>query len=532
MDKETAADCCAAEDDEYPDSEVFCLMRVGRNSDWLRLFENTEITIGRGVDVTYQLLSPTCPLMISRLHCTFRQSEDGHWTVTDKKSLNGVWVNGTRLPSDEAHPVRLGDSIQLGVPVIGNKAEFDYVVVQKPLRDIKRFLAKKLVERVTSKSAHISKKPKRKLTMEEVEPSTSKPKLYRCSSADKSLAVPCPLSPLKGQQRLSHIKPEGTRPGRDDRQAERPSDGSSATRDFDNLQMYSQNILLLREQVDNTQRQVASLEGEPRQADPLREEQVRELRGQLDTLRAKMHRMETLEKSFSETKRLLEEQKTQQQEELLKKQLEEALQEQKKVIGELALSRQGFEEILLAKNKELEVTKEEKEKARAQKEEVVTQVTEVLENELQCIICSELFIEAVILNCAHSFCCYCINQWRKKKDECPICRQAIQSQTRCLALDNCIDRMVENLSLDMKARRQTLISERKAAESAEVMVIPDDDSSSNSNSNSDSNSDSSMVSIDSSLSSVLSVDTDSSIHLESSSPYSGYSDDSSDEDED
>lgn len=70
---------------------------------------------------------------------------------------------------------------------------------------------------------------------------------------------------------------------------------------------------------------------------------------------------------------------------------------------------------------------------------------------------------------------------------------------------------------------------RSAAESAEVMVIPDDDSSSNSNSNSDS--DSSMVSIDSSLSSVLSVDTDSSIHLESSSPYSGYSDDSSDEDE-
>lgn len=36
---------------------------------------------------------------------------------------------------------------------------------------------------------------------------------------------------------------------------------------------------------------------------------------------------------------------------------------------------------------------EEKEKARAQKEEVVSQVTEVLENELQCIICSELFIE-------------------------------------------------------------------------------------------------------------------------------------------
>ncbi len=36
---------------------------------------------------------------------------------------------------------------------------------------------------------------------------------------------------------------------------------------------------------------------------------------------------------------------------------------------------------------------EEKEKAKAQKEEVVTQMTEVLESELQCSICSELFIQ-------------------------------------------------------------------------------------------------------------------------------------------
>nr|XP_046230066.1 E3 ubiquitin-protein ligase rnf8 isoform X2 [Scatophagus argus] len=538
-------DASAAEEDECSDSEVLCLMRVGRNSDWLRLFGSTEVTIGRGVDVTYQLLSPTCPLMISRLHCTFKQREDGQWTVTDKKSLNGVWVNGNRIPAEEAHQLRLGDSIQLGVPVIGTKVEFDYILVQRTLKDIKPFLAKG--HRDVAKAAHVFKKPKRKLTVEEVEPSTSKPKLYRCSSADKSFAKPCPLSPVKRQQRLSHSQPAETGTS-SVQEVDQPSDGSSTLCDMDNLQMYSQNILMLKEQVDDTQRQVASLGGEPQRADPLREEQVRELQGQLEALRAKMHRMETLKKSFSETKRQLEAQKTKQQEDLMKKQLEEALQEQKKVIDELALSRQAFEEILLAKNKELEVTKEEKEKARAQKEEVVTQVTEVLENELQCIICSELFIEAVILNCAHSFCCHCIKQWRKKKDECPICRQAIQSQTRCLALDNCINSMVENLSLDMKARRQTLISERKekqacdqdvicSAASAQVMVIDDDDSSrssssSSSGSDSDSDSDGSMVSIDSSLSSVVSVDTDSSIQLNSSPPYSGYSDESVDEFED
>lgn len=58
--------------------------------------------------------------------------------------------------------------------------------------------------------------------------------------------------------------------------------------------------------MDDTQRQVASLGGAPQRAHPLREEHVRELQAQLETLRAKMHRMETLEKSFSRTKRQLE----------------------------------------------------------------------------------------------------------------------------------------------------------------------------------------------------------------------------------
>uniref|UniRef100_A0A3B4B8K8 E3 ubiquitin-protein ligase CHFR n=1 Tax=Periophthalmus magnuspinnatus TaxID=409849 RepID=A0A3B4B8K8_9GOBI len=418
---------------EEEDTEVFCLMRVGKSSDWLRLFENSEVTIGRGADVTYQLLSPSCPLMISRLHCSFKQREDGQWTVTDRKSLNGVWVNHCRLAAEKAHLIMPGDSIQLGVAVTGNDVEFDYTLVHRPLKDIKSVLAKPYSDTGT-KAAHIFKKPKRKMT-EEMEPSTSsKPKLYRCSGTDKSTARSCPLPPTEAQQHLYC-------PSR-----------------------FSQNILMLREQVDSTERQVASLESQPRQNTHLREEQVRELQNQLEMLRAKMDKMKTLEKSFNKAKRQLEVRqlfKTQQQEEHLKKQLEDALQEQKKVIDELAMSRQGFEEMLLAKNKELELTKEEKEKARAQKEEVVTQVTEVLENELQCIICSELFIEAVILNCAHGFCRHCIQQWRKKKDECPICRQAIQSQTRCLALDNCIDRMVENLSLEMKTRREELVNERK-----------------------------------------------------------------------
>ncbi|XP_061668573.1 E3 ubiquitin-protein ligase rnf8 [Syngnathoides biaculeatus] len=453
-DKVTADSPMAADEDSL-DTEVACLMRVEGNSGWLHLFENTEVTIGRGTNVTYQLLSPSHPLMISRLHCTFSQREDGHWTVTDNKSLNGVWVNGIRIASQEAHLLSFEDSVRLGVPVIGSKVEYEYMLVRRPLREIKHNLAKRYIEPL--KIVHFPKKCKRKLREEETEASTSKAKSYRCSYSDNQLAHPCPLPPVEHHQRHSCPQMGETGPNPFPEEAHKSCAGPDRLSDLDNLQMYSQNILMLRDQVDSRQRQVTSLEAGSQSVDLFKEEQIKELQRQLQTLRAQMQQMETLERAFILIKTRQEAQ-TQQQKTAMKIQLDEALKEQRKIMDELALSRTRFEEVLLAKNKELEVTKEAKEKA---KDEVVTQVTDVLENELQCVICSELFIEAVILNCAHSFCRFCIKQWRKKKDECPICRQAIKTQTRCLALDNCIDSMVENLSLDIKVRRQALISERK-----------------------------------------------------------------------
>lgn len=47
---------------------------------------------------------------------------------------------------------------------------------------------------------------------------------------------------------------------------------------------------------------------------------------------------------------------------------------------------------------------------------------EIMESELQCSICAELFVSAIVLNCSHTFCKYCITMWKKKKKDCPICR--------------------------------------------------------------------------------------------------------------
>ncbi|XP_035278676.1 E3 ubiquitin-protein ligase rnf8 isoform X3 [Anguilla anguilla] len=411
MEEEGKVSACSAAEDTSAKEEIWCLRRVGKTSDWLRLFEDTEVTLGRSLNVTYQLLSRSCPLMISRQHCVFKQNDDGQWTITDKKSLNGVWVNGERLTADRAWPLSAGDSVRLGFPVEGAPAEFEYVLVRDALQTVRPFL---VPPRGGAEATATPRAKKSKRKLEEAEPETepSRAKLFRCASEDRSLTEPCPLT---------QTQPVGEVPG--------PSVPATGPRG--NLSPAHP-----RPHGDSDSPQPGT-EQDRRSDDSLCREEV-----------------------------CLQVGRSLQAEEKLKKRLEEALQEQRKVMEELKCSRQGFEQILQAKDKELEVTKEEKEQARAQKDEVVIQMTDVLENELQCIICSELFIEAVTLSCAHSFCLHCIGAWRQRSGACPICRQDILSQTRSLVLDNCIDRMVESLSTELKERRQDLIAQRKGESAA------------------------------------------------------------------
>lgn len=62
--------------------------------------------------------------------------------------------------------------------------------------------------------------------------------------------------------------------------------------------------------------------------------------------------------------------------------------------------------------------------------------------DLQCSVCSELFIKASTLNCAHSFCRYCINEWRRTKAICPICRAPITAINPTIVLDNLIETVI------------------------------------------------------------------------------------------
>lgn len=92
---------------------------------------------------------------------------------------------------------------------------------------------------------------------------------------------------------------------------------------------------------------------------------------------------------------------------------------------------------------------------------VVENFGELMESELQCSICNELFVMATTLNCNHTFCQLCISNWLEKKKDCPICRAPSVTNSRSIVLDSFIDRMVENLSDDLKKRRKEIVEERR-----------------------------------------------------------------------
>ncbi|XP_076766343.1 uncharacterized protein LOC143433097 [Xylocopa sonorina] len=99
-----------------------------------------------------------------------------------------------------------------------------------------------------------------------------------------------------------------------------------------------------------------------------------------------------------------------------------------------------------------------------EQESVLNKVNDIMDEQLTCTICSELFVKATTLNCMHTFCHHCINSWYRKKKECPVCRTRISSMNRSIVLDNFIESMLENLSTRFKERRKEVIAERQAME--------------------------------------------------------------------
>jgi CRP-like cAMP-binding protein len=84
------------------------------------LADSRETTIGRmdpvtGIHPDIDLTTVDTKRSISRRHARIRQEEDGSYVaIEDVGTMNGTYVNGTRLATGRPHPIKPGDQVVFG----------------------------------------------------------------------------------------------------------------------------------------------------------------------------------------------------------------------------------------------------------------------------------------------------------------------------------------------------------------------------------------------------------------------------------
>eukprot|EP01117_Protostelium_nocturnum_P001431 TRINITY_DN1172_c3_g1_i1.p1 TRINITY_DN1172_c3_g1~~TRINITY_DN1172_c3_g1_i1.p1 ORF type:complete len:566 (-),score=217.33 TRINITY_DN1172_c3_g1_i1:222-1811(-) len=94
---------------------------------------------------------------------------------------------------------------------------------------------------------------------------------------------------------------------------------------------------------------------------------------------------------------------------------------------------------------ELEQRAKDVEKQVKELENAQVSANQKFEEEFTCVICQEMIMAALTLECSHSFCGVCIMDWMKKKKTCPYCNTPILKEPiRSRVLDNAIDKLIQS----------------------------------------------------------------------------------------
>jgi len=109
-------------------------------------------------------------------------------------------------------------------------------------------------------------------------------------------------------------------------------------------------------------------------------------------------------------------------------------------------------------------------------ENIIEDMQELLERQLQCAICNEVYINTVAVKCGHMFCEACMSTWMETKKSCPLCRTQVTATFSCKAIDSYVSKFIETFaSKDYQNSRKALIDQvdRKSRSSAErISLLP------------------------------------------------------------
>ncbi|VDI42300.1 E3 ubiquitin-protein ligase RNF8 [Mytilus galloprovincialis] len=437
---------------EQETTYIPCLHRIGDNikkHKLISLEKKTEVTVGRAPDVTVCLLSN----MISRCHAIFKCNDEGQWTVRDNKSLNGVFVNKKKLEPMCLQKLVDGDTVQFGVTKNS----------EEPPEFLYRFHTNLKIKRARPKS------------LDEVDcatPKRQKPMPVACQGPSNQKNPE--WSPY--QEYKDKLKQQEEEMARKMKEYEQKlSEMNSVLKDKEETQAAMKNELEeekkrreenMKKMEETMKKKQEEMEDELRRKEEAEQQMKEELENRLLEKEATL-----LEQLQAQKEGLIEEKEKVEQS--LRVAMEKALEEKNKTLEEeLIKQKEKLETVILKKETEqkmleaqLNEVKEEKDKQTEAvlhaKQDILTNFADLMETELQCSICNELFVQATSLNCSHSFCALCIQQWMKIKKECAVCRAPVTTTMRAISLDNYIDTMVSHLSDELKERRKQLVESRK-----------------------------------------------------------------------
>ncbi|PSN44106.1 hypothetical protein C0J52_07663 [Blattella germanica] len=393
--------------------------------DYSRIVINKdEFIIGRARTASFNITS----LLVSKIQCIF-QKKDQDWTICDKSSF-GTIVNGIQLEKDV--PTIILDNSQVEFGVTG-KFKFTFHTKDVP---------------------SVSSPPTKRLKMEKDDDSERTQPYY--DSQKQKLES-------KYQKRVEELE-------------EKHSQEMQALQSRLQSENSEQDVMNKKKQEleeQHTRERIASEEKLLEKA--LQEQKDQQVKSMLEQLKKEVaEREEVVRIQLAKEIQDLQDEKIKLEHnirgELSKKEgesaenlkhLQEELQKVKKDLFNVEGKKQYLEKELAETTKAKEDASESCLKA---KQEVLQNFGDLMETELQCSICNELFVTATTLNCTHTFCKFCILEWKKKKKDCPVCRTKISSENRSIVLDNFIDRMVSNLSEELRNRRQEIVEERQVQE--------------------------------------------------------------------